>query len=211
MKHHHTSKQNVSRETYEEACHLYQEHSAALNTYLDRLFWWNERINLVSRNVSRETIREHLIHSIALSFLEVFRESKIIVDAGTGGGLPGLPLAILHPEKQLVLNDIVSKKCLAVKQMARKLGLKNTRIASSSVEKLEINGTFLLISKHAFKINSLFKLTSHLPWKKMVLYKGNDFQGEFGGISIPLSITCFDLSDWGKFYNGKSIIVIDRS
>lgn len=210
MEHHKITNHTVSRETYQKTVQLYQKHELQLNTYIDRLLWWNERINLVSRNVSRETVKEHLIHSLLLSQVELFSSTHKIVDTGTGGGLPGLPLAITHPEKSFLLNDIVSKKCLAVKQMIRKLGLENSRTKDGSIEKVQLNTPFLLISKHAFKINDLYRMTSHLPWESIVLYKGLDFKKELEGISTPLDLNSYDLSGISTFYKGKSIVVISE-
>lgn len=208
MEHHNISTHTVSRETYQKALQLYQSHESRLSTYIDRLLWWNERINLVSRNVSRGTIKEHLIHSLLLSQIKAFKSSELIIDAGTGGGLPGLPLAITHPQKEFLLNDIVSKKCLAVKQMIRKLGLNNTQVRDGSIQKVQSNNPFTLISKHAFKINDLYKLISHLPWESIILYKGLDFKAELEGISSPLQINSYNLSNIDSFYEGKAIMVI---
>lgn len=208
MEHHNISTHTVSRETYQKALGLYQEYEDSLTIYINRLLWWNERINLVSRNVSRETIKEHLIHSLLLSQVNAFISSELIVDAGTGGGLPGLPLAITHPRKEFLLNDIVSKKCLAIKQMVRKIGLNNAQVRDDSIQKVQTKKPFTLISKHAFKINDLYKLTSHLPWESIILYKGLDFKTELEGISSPLQINSYNLSNIDSFYEGKAIMVI---
>lgn len=201
---------NVSRETFENNRQFYLKHEKALAHYIDRLLWWNKRVNLVSRNVSRETIKNHLYHSLLLSQFEVFSSARAIVDAGTGGGLPGIPLAITHPQKQFTLNDIVSKKCLAIKQMVQTLGLQSVTISDGSVEQIKPDHPFLLISKHAFKINELYAMTSHLPWESMVLYKGINIQEELQGIEDPLSIHRYDLSKGPDFYADKALVVIRR-
>lgn len=182
----------------------------SLESYLDQLLWWNKRVNLVSRNVSRETIWEHIRHSLLLSQFEAFKSSELIVDAGTGGGLPGLPLAITHPQKHFVLNDLVTKKCLAMKQMAQKLELENLGIIDGSIENLEQDLPFLLISKHAFKINELYQMTASLPWKKMILYKGNDFEDELEGIKESMTIDSYRLSEESDFYKGKALVFLHR-
>ncbi len=200
----------VSRETFSGTDQLIEQYQPALKTYLDQLLWWNSRINLVSRNVSRETIWQHIRHSLLLSQFNKFKNSSIIVDAGTGGGLPGLPLAVTHPQKHFVLNDLVTKKCLAVKQMVQKLKLQNIGIVDGSIEQLDYDNPFLLISKHAFKINELYEMTSHLPWEKTILYKGEEFKNELEGIPEPLKVERFDLSTGSTFYSGKAIVIISR-
>jgi 16S rRNA (guanine527-N7)-methyltransferase len=134
------------------------------------------------------------------------------VDAGTGGGLPGLPLALTHPGKTFLLNDIVSKKVLALKQMIKKIEVSNTTTNDGSVENLEIENPFLLISKHAFKIDDLFQFTKHLPWTHIVFYKGPNFEHEMKGIETPLNVTSYDLYKKSEksFFKGKSIIIISR-
>lgn len=207
---HHISTHIVPRETFTHIEQLADNYREQLESYLDRLLWWNERLNLVSRNVSRETIWEHIRHSLLLSQFQEFKESDLIVDAGTGGGLPGIPLALTHPQKHLILNDLVTKKCLAMKQMAQKLGLKNIGIIDGSIENFSHDAPFLLISKHAFKINELYQMTSHLPWEKMVLYKGKKFENELEAIPESLKIDSYDLSERGQFYQGKAIVIVSR-
>lgn len=211
MKHITISHKKVPRETFTETDVLIEKYRSPLEDYLEQLLWWNERVNLVSRDVPRETIWEHLRHSLLLSQFPVFKSADLIVDAGTGGGLPGIPLAISHPEKHVVLNDIVTKKCLAMKQMVQKLGLKNVRIVDGSIEDLKQDQPFLLISKHAFKINELYEMTAPLPWKNMVLYKGIDFEDELDGIDESLEIESFDLSEESNFYQGKALVLLGRA
>jgi len=201
---------NVSRETFSMTEELISEYREELESFLDQLLWWNKRVNLVSRNVPRETIWEHIRHSLLLSQFDIFKSAELLVDAGTGGGLPGIPLAIIHPQKHFVLNDLVTKKCLAMKQMAQKLELKNIGIVDQSIENYHQKEPFLLVSKHAFKINELYQMTSSLPWKQMVLYKGINFENELEGIKNSLQIDVFDLSTGSEFYEGKALVFIGR-
>ncbi len=203
---------NVPRETFLAADQLIEKFRPALTEYLDQLLWWNKRINLVSRDVPRETIWKHIHHSLLLSQFSDFQTADFIVDAGTGGGLPGVPLAITNPGKPFVLNDIVSKKSMAVKQIAQKLGLKNIRIFDGSIENIQHEFPFLLVSKHAFKINQLYELTAPLPWEKMIFYKGLDFEDELENIEPEPEVTAFDLSaeSGNSFYNEKAIVVVKR-
>ncbi len=210
MEHQRISTHNVSRETFTQVDELTENYRDELEAYLEQLLWWNQRVNLVSRDVSRETVWEHIRHSLLLSQFKLFKSSKIIVDAGTGGGLPGLPLAITHPEKHFVLNDLVTKKCLAMKQMGKKIGLQNLGIFDESIEQFTHDENFLLISKHAFKINELYQMTSSLPWSTMVFYKGSHFADELQELPNSFQIESYDLSEESSFYQGKALVFVTR-
>lgn len=210
MEHQDIIAHTVSRETFKLTDQLILKFRDELEEYLDQLLWWNKRVNLVSRDVSRETVWEHIRHSLLLSQFEAFKDGNIIVDAGTGGGLPGLPLAISHPEKHFVLNDLVTKKCLAMKQIAKNSGLENVGIIDGSIEEFTHDDPFLLISKHAFKINELYDMTASLPWEKMVFYKGLDFYDELHNLPETLEIKSYDLSQGSDFYQGKGLVIISR-
>lgn len=181
--------------------------------YVDRLLWWNEKINLVSRDVPRETVLNHIEHSLAITQSKLFRESGLILDTGTGGGLPGIPLAISSPEKQFVLNDIVSKKIMACKHMVSGLKLKNTDSFMGSLENLEVKSGSIIVSKHAFKINEMLKMIEDKPWLGVILLKGGDeIERELGGIEVSLDISVYDLQEnfQNPFYNGKAMVEIKR-
>lgn len=203
---------SVPRETFGSVTYLYNQFRPNLEAYVEQLFWWNKRINLVSRDVPRETIANHIKHSLLLHEFEVFKEADYVVDAGTGGGLPGIPLSIASPQKSFLLNDIVSKKVLVAKQMIQKLALANVDTIDKSIAELKVDKPFLLVSKHAFKIDTLFQLTKHLPWTEMVFYKGINFQNELDDIDRSLSISVYDLfeNSGNHFYKDKAIIIVSR-
>lgn len=202
--------QDVPRETFESTDRLISGHEAKLDAYLDRLLWWNERVNLVSRTVPRETIREHIRHSLLIHRFEDFHTSHLIVDTGTGGGLPGIPLAICHPGKRFVLNDIVTKKMMAVKQMVQHLGLQNVTLADGSVSGLRLDDPCLLVSKHSFKIPEILQLAGSLRWTAMALYKGEDFRKEAVNLQDEYSVTAYGLHRGADmdFYRGKALVFI---
>jgi len=204
----------VSPDIYKKTKEIFQQYNDKLQEYIDLLLWWNERINLVSRSVSRsrETLREHVIHSLLPVSMGILKNGEIIVDAGTGGGLPGIPLAISSPGIQFVLNDIVIKKTVAVMDMARTLKLENVEIFSASIEEFNSKNPFLLISKHAFQIDDLYKMVEDKPVKKLIFYKGcREALAEIKNIeSIEYKTYCFDFGEEYPFYEGKGISVIKK-
>ena len=97
---------------------------------------WNEKLNLVSRQDVENLERRHLAACLApLKFLQL-KPGATLLDVGTGGGLPGLPLAICYPQANFLLVDSVGKKIRAVEDMAQRLGLKNVEVRQARVETL---------------------------------------------------------------------------
>lgn len=103
---------------------LTDDHRQLLNAYEEMLRRFNDRVNLISSNSERHIQTQHLMHCLTLSFRE-FPAGSTVVDWGTGGGLPAIPLAIRFPEVTFVGVDSVGKKARAVRTMARRLGLEN--------------------------------------------------------------------------------------
>lgn len=190
---------------------LLDTHQVQLTEYTDQLMWWNSKINLVSRDVSRETVIEHIRHSLLIHQYIQENEGGMIIDTGTGGGLPGIPLAICSPDREFILNDIVSKKMMAVKQMAIKLGLKNIKTHTGSVSKVPIEKEDLLITKHAFKIKDLISFIEKKGWSRIVFLKGGEeVLNELEGIKEKLKINIIDLENTLKsdFYKGKAVVEV---
>jgi 16S rRNA (guanine527-N7)-methyltransferase len=98
-----------------------------LAAYMELLAQWNERINLVSRKDVERLELHHILHSLSIARYIKFAPGSRVLDVGTGGGLPGIPLAILHPDANFLLVDRVGKKVRAVQEIADRIGLKNVR------------------------------------------------------------------------------------
>lgn len=105
---------------------------------------WNSRINLVSRKDMEQFILHHLVHSLALTKWIQFPAGSRILDVGTGGGLPGMPLAICFGESQFFLCDSIAKKAKAVEEMRVALDLDNVQVVNKRAEKLESTWEFIL-------------------------------------------------------------------
>jgi 16S rRNA (guanine527-N7)-methyltransferase len=116
----------VGVDILKKAREIYQKRETALERYIDQVLIWNQKINIMSRNVSRETIREHIVHSLLPVPLGWIDLHSCWVDAGTGGGLPGIPLAIQTPGTRWILNDNVRKKIRVVEAIISECGLRNT-------------------------------------------------------------------------------------
>lgn len=160
---------------------------------------WNERINLVSRKDVDNLEVNHLLHSLTIYKLVHFERGTKVLDVGTGGGLPGLPLAILHPEAEFVLIDRIGKKVEAVKAMALKLGLRN--VQALQMHARDIQGPFDFVVSRA-----VTRLPEFKQWVKGkisavnknaiangILYlKGGEVEFELKEVRWPATV--YDLS-----------------
>jgi 16S rRNA (guanine527-N7)-methyltransferase len=197
---------NVSRETIEYVDHIFNQNKLHLEQYAVLLLWWNKKINLVSRSLSQTELHEHIKHCLYLSAL--IRGEKYFVDAGCGGGLPGIPLAIIFPDKKFHLVDKVHKKILSVKDMLRKLRLANAEAESVDLSKVKASDKAAIVSKHAFKIYDLINYAEQLKPSKYFILKGKDFKEELVNVKKALNIKAIDLSEIGEFYTDKLILEI---
>ena len=97
-------------------------------TMLESLYpEWNEKINVISRADIGELVVRHVLHSLAIAKFGLLDSSRNILDVGTGGGFPGIPLAIMYPDKKFTLIDSIGKKITVVNDIISRLGLKNAR------------------------------------------------------------------------------------
>ena len=193
---------------------VFSKNILQLEKYAELLLWWNGKINLVSRDVSRETILMHVKHSLFISLTDSFKISKDIIDTGAGGGLPGIPLSICFPEKNFVINDIVTKKIFAVNDMINKLELNSSvKGVAGDVGQIDFGNSKTLISKHAFKIDQLYNIIKGKNWERIVFLKGHEEasdEGEKLGAKINMQITKLDSEFMDSFYNGKGLVEIER-
>jgi 16S rRNA (guanine527-N7)-methyltransferase len=95
---------------------------------------WNEKINLISRKDIDQLYERHILHSLAIAKVIQFAPGTLILDVGTGGGFPGIPLAIMFPAAHFTLNDSIAKKIKAVTEISASLGLQNISTLNSRAE-----------------------------------------------------------------------------
>jgi len=114
------------------------EHLAAL--YQD----WNQKINVVSRKDIDELYLRHVLHSLGIAKIQQFKAGSSVLDVGTGGGFPGIPLAILFPETQFTLVDSIGKKIKVVEEVVEGLGIENVTPINSRVEDIKDRFDFIV-------------------------------------------------------------------
>lgn len=107
-------------------------------------FEWNEKINVISRKDIDELYLKHVLHSLAIAKVMKFKDGTEVLDVGTGGGFPGIPLAILFPNVNFHLVDSIQKKILVVSEVANTLELENVKAETQRVEKLKSKYDFIV-------------------------------------------------------------------
>ncbi|SRR5579883_1796946 len=153
-----------------------------LLTFLELIVAWNRVFNLTTLTTPREMVYLHLIDSLIIS---PYLHGSRLLDVGSGGGLPGIPLAITHPQQQWVLLDKTSKKTRFLTQVIAELKLENVEVIHSRVENFHPTDCFDSIVSRAFGTLSLFtETTAHLlcPGGKFIAMKGKNPQEEIAAL-----------------------------
>ena len=175
---------------------------------------WNSKINVISRKDIDELYLRHVLHSLSIAKLISFKDGTSILDVGTGGGFPGIPLAILFPNCKFHLVDSIQKKINVVNNVVKELDLKNVKTSSSRVEAIFEKNDFIVsravtnmkdfVSWIKFKINK----NSFNDFKNGVLYlKGGDLKEELKSFK---NVKTFELSEFFNedFFNEKKVVYL---
>ncbi|MDG1038596.1 MAG: 16S rRNA (guanine(527)-N(7))-methyltransferase RsmG [Polaribacter sp.] len=174
---------------------------------------WNLKINVVSRKDIDELYLRHVLHSLAIAKLVQFKPGSKVLDVGTGGGFPGIPLAILFPESQFHLVDSIGKKIKVVNEVAEGLGLTNVKTTNGRVEE-QVKDTYdFIVSRAVAQMETFVRWTKGKISKKQnhdlkngILYlKGGDLTEE---LKLYTSATIYNLSDYFEedFYETKKLV-----
>ncbi|MEI6852766.1 MAG: 16S rRNA (guanine(527)-N(7))-methyltransferase RsmG [Bacteroidota bacterium] len=176
---------------------------------------WNEKINVISRQDISELYLHHVLHSLSIAKLIQFTPGTTVMDVGTGGGFPGIPLAIMFPEVDFFLVDSIGKKIQVVQEIAKALGLENVTAEQKRAE--DVGYTFdFIISRAVTELPDFVKWIKHNisdesvnTLQNGVLYlKGDDALQEIKRMKAAKFI--FDISSYfeEEFFTTKKIVYL---
>lgn len=192
---------------------LTQEQQGQFEELLSLYTFWNEQINVISRKDLDHFYERHVLHALAIAKVMKFKDGTEILDVGTGGGFPGIPLAILFPECRFHLVDSIGKKIKVVKEVAAALKLKNVEATHDRAE--NIKGEFDFVVSRAVTampvfltwLKNKFKMEQRNELPNGILYlKGGDLTEEMQ--PVQQTVHYYDISDFyeEEFFETKKVV-----
>jgi 16S rRNA (guanine527-N7)-methyltransferase len=185
------------------------------NQLQDLYSYWNDKINVISRKDIDNLYVNHILHSLGITKIVSFKANIDILDVGTGGGFPGIPLAIFFPQTQFHLVDSIGKKIKVVDEVSRALGLRNVKAEHMRAE--DVNGKYdFVISRAVTRMkefygwvrNKIKKENQHDRANGILYLKGGDLDEEMAELGKPHQI--FNLKDYFKeeFFETKKVVYV---
>ena len=176
---------------------------------------WNEQINVISRRDLDNFYERHVLHSLSLAKMVSFRKGAQVLDVGTGGGFPGLPLAILFPDTQFRLVDSIGKKIKVVQAIADALNLSNVTATHQRAEKVKGSFDFVVTRAvarlsvlHAWTRKKLLPVSQHELPNGLLCLKGGDLTEELAEAGLPHRL--YPIAEYfdEAFFETKQIVYV---
>ncbi len=178
---------------------------------------WNAKINVISRKDIELLYERHVLHSLGLAKVIQFKPMTKVMDLGTGGGFPGIPLAIFFPETEFVLVDSIGKKMRVVQEVVQALGIKNARAVHARAEEMPDDDFDFVVSRAVAPLETLLYWTRdmfsthhfHELDNGLLCLKGGELEEELATVKKKQT-KLFNLSDYfeEEYFSTKKIIYV---
>lgn len=174
---------------------------------------WNAKINVISRKDIQNLYEHHVLHSLGIAKVVNFKDGTTVMDLGTGGGFPGIPLAILFPNVQFHLVDSIGKKVKVANEVATAIGLKNVKFSHARAEEIKEHYDFV-VTRAVMPMVDLMKVARKNIKKEqhnavpngIIALKGGELAGEIA--SMKNICTVWELSDFfeEEYFKTKKVV-----
>ena len=194
---------------------LTEKQKEQFDALYDLYYDWNSKINVISRKDIENLYLHHVLHSLAIAKVVTFKPGTTIMDVGTGGGFPGVPLAIMFPECKFHLVDRIGKKVKVAQEVANAVGLTNVTFRHCGVEEEKTKFDFV-VSRAVMPLTDLLKLVRKNIKKEqmnglpngLICLKGGELQHEI--MPVKNSTILFDVKDYfnEEFFDTKKAVFV---
>jgi 16S rRNA (guanine527-N7)-methyltransferase len=183
---------------------------------------WNEKINVISRKNIDNLYEQHILHSLSIAAVFEFRPGMTILDLGTGGGFPGVPLAIFFPEIKFILVDSIAKKLKVINEVAAATGITNTTTRHSRVEDLKDVKADMVVSRAVAPLKDLWQWSKPLlrrstvsdpdvPGPGLICLKGGDLAEEIHASNTRPRVINIDGLFEEEFFHEKYLLYVPKN